>query len=219
MATVYQVVCSLLIVAATVFFARRNDMAQTGGTKAQMCLALFQVLLFGWFFALCASDILDVRVSFSYVRFILNVFYTLAFASVAVYTFVYKHKDDGRVFRCVVWAYIALIAVQCFVFPYGTEKEILRIIEALEGAVVFALLFTLLFRMENEALSRKILIAAVVLEFLIAAENVILPFASITEDPEAADIPMNYASLFMRPVLFATLALLNQVRLDIKKRN
>ena len=82
-----------------------------------------------------------------------------------------------------------------------------------------ALLFTLLFRMENEALSRKILIAAVVLEFLIAAENVILPFASITEDPEAADIPMNYASLFMRPVLFATLALLNQVRLDIKKRN
>jgi hypothetical protein len=46
----------------------------------------------------------------------------------------------------VLWAFIALVAVQCFVFPYGAEHELMRIIEALEGAVVFGLLTALLYQ-------------------------------------------------------------------------
>ena len=44
-----------------------------------------------------------------------------------------------------------------------------------------------------------------------------MPFSTITDDFQLLDIPLNYAALFMRPVLFATLALIYQVRLDKKK--
>ena len=116
----------------------------------------------------------------------------------------------------MIWSFIALTAVQCFVFPYETENEIVRIIEAVEGAAVFGFLIALLFRLENGAFCRKILLTAVILELFIAVENLLMPFASITEDFQIVDIPLNYAALFMRPVLFASLALLYQVRLDKK---
>ncbi len=218
MAIALQVVCVLFIIAAAIFFTRKNSRARTGSSKPQMALALFQVVLFGWFFALCVSDILDINVSFSYVRFVLNLFYVLAFLAVAIYTFAYKNKGDDRYFRCVIWAYNALIALQCFVFPYETENEIMRIVEALEGAVVFGFLIALLFKLDSVAFCKKILLVSVILELFIAFENLIMPFASITNDFQIVDIPLNYAALFMRPVLFASLALLYQVRLDRKNK-
>ena len=218
MAIALQAVCVLFIIAAAIFFTRKNSRARTGSSKPQIALALFQVVLFGWFFALCVSDILDINVNFSYVRFVLNLFYVLAFLAVTIYTFVYKIKGDDRYFRCVIWAYIALIALQCFVFPYDTENEIMRIIEALEGAVVFGFLIALLFKLDSVAFCKKILLVSVILELFIAFENLIMPFASITNDFQIVDIPLNYAALFMRPVLFASLALLYQVRLDRKNK-
>ena len=217
MSVVFQIVCVLFILAAVLVFARKNRRDRTGSSKLQMALALYQVVLFGWFFALCVSDILDIRVNFSYVRFVLNVFYALAFLAVTVYTFVYKDRADDRYFRCVVWSYITLTALQCFVFPYGTENEIMRILEAVEGAVVFGSLIALLFNLERGAFCKRILLSSVVLELIIAVENLIMPFAAVTDDFQIVDIPLNYASLFMRPVLFASLALLYQVRLDKKK--
>ena len=216
MAIALQIVCVLFIVAAVIVFARMNNRARTGSTKLQMALALYQVVLCGWFFALCVSDILDISVNFSYVRFVVNVFYGLAFFAVMVYTFVYKNRGEDRYYRCMVWSLIALTAIQCFVFPYETENEIMRIIEAVEGAVVFGFLIALLFKLESIAFCKKILLTSVVLEFFIAVENVIMPFASITDDFQIVDIPLNYAALFMRPVLFSSLALLYQVRLDKK---
>lgn len=216
MAIVLQVVCVLFIFAAVIVFARMNSRARTGSTKLQMALALYQVVLCGWFFALCVSDILDVSVYFSYVRFLVNVFYGLTFLAVNVYTFVYKNRGEDRYFRCLVWSYVALTAVQCFVFPYETENEVMRIIEAVEGAAVFGFLIALLFKLESEAFCKRILLASVLLELFIALENLAMPFASITGDFQIVDIPLNYAALFMRPVLFASLALLYQVRLDKK---
>ena len=216
MAVVLQVVCVLFIFAAVIVFARQNSRARTGSSRLQMALALYQVVLCGWFFGLCVSDILDINANFSYVRFAVNVFYALAFSAVAVYTFVCKNKGEDRHFRGVIWSFIALTAVQCFVFPYETENEIMRIIEAAEGAAVFGFLIALLLRLENGAFCRKILLTAVILELFIAVENLLMPFASITEDFQIVDIPLNYAALFMRPVLFASLALLYQVRLDKK---
>ena len=216
MAVVLQVVCVLFVLAAGIVFARKNSAARTGGSKLQMALALFQVILFGWFFALCVSDILDIKVNFSYVRFVVNIFYVLAFLAVTIYTFIYKNKGEDRYFRCMVWAFIALTSVQCFVFPYETENEIMRVVEAAEGAVVFGFLIALLFKLDNGAFCKRILLTAVILELFIAVENLIMPFASITDDFQIVDIPLNYAALFMRPVLFASLALLYQVRLDKK---
>ena len=216
MAIVLQIVCVLFILAAIILFIRKNRRAKVGSSKLQMALAVFQIVLFGWFFALCVSDVLDISVNFSYVRFVLNIFYALTFLAVTVYTFAFKNKGDDRYFRFIIWAYIALIALQCFVFPYETENEIMRIIEAIEGAVVFGFLIALLIKLENKAFCKKILLMSVVLELFIAVENVIMPFASITDDFQLIDIPLNYASLFMRPVLFATLTLLYQVRLDKK---
>lgn len=214
MAIVLQVVCVLFILAAVIIFARKNTRTKIGSSKLQMVLAVFQIILFGWFFALCVSDILDINVNFSYVRFVLNVFYVLVFSAVTVYTFVFKNRSEDRYFRCMIWAYIALVALQCFVFPYETENEIMRIIEAVEGAVVFGFLIALLLKLESRSFCKKILVTMVVLELFIAIENLIMPFASITDDFQIVDIPLNYTALFMRPVLFATLALLYQVRLD-----
>lgn len=87
MEIVLQVVCVLFVLAACVVFSRQNSRDRTGSSKLQMTLALYQVVLLGWFFALCVSDILDINVNFSYVRFVLNVFYALTFLAVAVYTF------------------------------------------------------------------------------------------------------------------------------------
>lgn len=59
-AVVLQVVCVLVIIAAVVFFIRwsREDYSEV---KAwQIALAVFQIVLCGWFFALCVSDYLDV---------------------------------------------------------------------------------------------------------------------------------------------------------------
>ena len=217
MAIVLQIVCVLFILAAVFVFTRKYKRSRTGSSNLQMALAVYQVVLVGWFFALCISDILDIRVNFSYVRFVLNVFYALAFLAVTIYTFVDQYKVEDRYFRYMIWSYIALIALQCFVFPYETENEIMRIIEAVEGAVVFGFLIALLLKLERVIFCKRILLAAVILELFIAVENMIMPFATITGDFQIVDIPLNYAALFMRPVLFATLALLYQVRLDKKK--
>ena len=52
---------------------------------------------------------------------------------------------------------------------------------------------------------------------IVAIENVAVPMSSITDDFQLVDIPLNYASLFMRPVLFASLTLTYSVWRDSKK--
>lgn len=93
----------------------------------------------------------------------------------------------------------------------------MRIFGALEGAVVYGLLIAILIKLDDEKFCQKSLFAATVLELAVAVENVIVPFATITEDFQTIDIPLNYAALFMRPVLMASLALTYRVWLDRKK--
>lgn len=217
MAVVFQVVCVMLLVAALVLFLMKSRLSGKGASKGQILLAGFQLLLCGWFFALCLSDVLDIFVSFSYVRLILNVFYGIAFLSVSVYTLFTKFRKNDRDLKAVVFSYVLLIGVQCFVFPYGSENELLRIFEALEGAVVFGLLIAVLIRIKDEKFCQGSLFIATVLELAVAVENVIVPFSNVTDDIQLIDIPLNYASLFMRPVLFASLALVYRVWLDGRK--
>ena len=217
MAVLFQVVCTILIIVALIFFIRKNDRSVTGASKAQMFLAGFQIVLCGWFFALCLSDVLDVGVNFSPVRFILNVIYGIAFMAISIYTLFNKYKRDDKYLKTVIGAFILLFGVQCFVFPYETEQELLRIFGALEGAVVYGLLIAILIKLDDEKFCQKSLFAATVLELAVAVENVIVPFATITEDFQTIDIPLNYAALFMRPVLMASLALTYRVWLDRKK--
>ena len=217
MAVLFQVVGTILIIVAVIFFIRKNDRSVTGASKAQMFLAGFQIVLCGWFFALCLSDVLDVCVNFSPVRFILNVIYGIAFSAISIYTLFNKYKRDDKYLKTVIGAFILLFGVQCFVFPYETEQEFLRIFEALEGAVVYGLLIAILIKLDDEKFCQKSLFAATVLELAVAVENVIVPFATITEDFQTIDIPLNYAALFMRPVLMASLALTYRVWLDRKK--
>lgn len=217
MAVLFQVVGTILIIVAVIFFIRKNDRSVTGASKAQMFLAGFQIVLCGWFFALCLSDVLDVGVNFSPVRFILNVIYVIAFSAISIYTLFTKYKRDGKYLKTVIGAFILLFGVQCFVFPYETEQELLRIFGALEGAVVYGLLIAILIKLDDEKFCQISLFAATVLELAVAVENVIVPFATITEDFQTIDIPLNYAALFMRPVLMASLALTYRVWLDRKK--
>ena len=50
-----------------------------------------------------------------------------------------------------------------------------------------------------------------------AVVNTAIPMAAITEDIQSIDIPMNYLSLYMRPVIFSSLALVYRVWLDLQK--
>ena len=217
MATVFQITGSILIIAAAAFYIKKNDRAKMGATKWQMILAVWQIIFCGWFFALCISDVLDFSVSFSYIRFTLNIFYAIAFLSLSVYVLFAKHRNNDRDLKGVLIAVITLIVVQCFVFPYGTESEFWRIFEAVEGALVFGLLVAVFLRVYDEGFCRKCLLIATVFEFIVAVENVAMPFSSIINDPQLIDIALNYSSLFMRPVLMASLSLTYRVWQDRRK--
>lgn len=217
MPVVFQIVCALLLIGALILFLIKSRTSGTGASKGQLLLSGFQLLLCGWFFALCLSDVLDINVNFSYVRLVLNTFYGIAFLAVSIYTLFMKYRKNDRDLRLVVLSYIVLIGLQCFVYPYGTENEILRVLEAIEGAVVFGLLIAVFIKLTDEKFCQGSLFIATVLELAVAVENVIVPFSNVTDDIQLIDIPLNYMSLFMRPVLLASLALVYRVWLDGRK--
>ena len=212
----FQIVSVILIIGGVLLFLKRTS-RNTVITKAQKALAVFQIILCGGFFALCFSDVLDIRVSFSPVRAILNTFYGLTFLSLTVFALFDQHREKRSRLQAIVCFSAALIAVQCFVFPYGSGSEIKRICEAVEGVAVFTMLIILLTRISDGKYGQTALAAIVILEFATAILNTILPMASITEDVQSIDIPMNYLALYMRPVIFASLALVYRTWMDLYK--
>lgn len=214
---IFQVVCVLLIIAAAVFYAVQNAPSKNGSKGWQVALCTFQVVMCGWFFALAISDLLDIGVNFSPVRLVLDVFYYFAFAALSVYALFNNNKAVKHYFLRVVWAALALVAVQCFIFPYENEYEPLRIFEMAEGAIVYALLIILALRPDNTKFNNMSLGIIVLLELAVAVESSAVPMASIIEDFQTVDIPLNYASLFMRPAFFASLALAYRAWCDRRK--
>ena len=211
-----QIVSVILIIGAVLLFLKRSS-RNTMITKFQKTLAVFQIVLCGSFFALCLSDVLDIRVSFSAVRVFLNVFYGLAFLSLTAFGLSDLKQKKQKHIRMVVCFCAALIAAQCFVFPYDAKNEFIRICEAVEGIAVFTMLIILATRINDGGYGQRALFVIVILELAVAVLNTIRPMASITEDIEQIDIPMNYLSLYMRPVIFSSFALIYRVWLDLKK--
>ena len=216
MVIAFHIVCILLIIGAVCLFWK-NSSGNSMMTKGQKILASFQIVLCGCFFALCLSDVLDIKVSFSSVRLFLNIFYGLAFLSLSVFALSNLRMKKPTHMQMIVSACAALIAVQCFVFPYGPESEIKRICEAVEGIIVFTLLVLLITRINDGQYGLRALMTIVILEFAVAVVNTAIPMATITEDVESIDIPMNYLSLYMRPVIFSSLALVYRVWLDLQE--
>ena len=216
MAVAFQVVSVILIIGAVPLFLK-NSSGNTMITKPQKILAVFQIVLCGGFFALCLSDVLDIRVNFSAVRLILNIFYALAFLSLAAFALSDLHRKKQKHIRMIVCFCAALIAVQCFVFPYDAENEFIRVCEAAEGIAVFTLLILLITKINDEKYGQSTLFVIILLEFEIAVLNTVLPMPSVTEDIQLIDIPMNYLSLYMRPVIFSSLALIYRIWLDLRK--
>ena len=216
MEVVFQIVSVVLIIGAVLLFLK-NSSRNIMITKLQKTLAVFQIVLCGGFFALCLSDVLDIRVSFSAVRLFLNVFYALAFLSMAAFALSDLQQKKQKHIRMVVCFCAALIAAQCFIFPYDAENEFIRICEAVEGIAVFTMLILLATKIGNEKYGQNALLVIVLLELAIAVLNTVLPMASITEDIQSIDIPMNYMALYMRPVIFSSLALIYRVWLDLHK--
>ena len=216
MGIAFQIVSVILIIGAVLLFWKRTS-SNTIITKGQKALSVFQIVLCGGFFALCLSDVLDVKANFSGVRFFLNIFYALAFLSLTAFGLSNLKRKKQMHVRMIVCFCAALIAAQCFIFPYDAENEFIRVCEAVEGIAVFTMLILLAAKISNEKYGQSALLVIVLLEFATAVLNTLLPMASITEDIQRIDVPMNYLSLYMRPVIFSTLALIYRIWLDLYK--
>ena len=212
----FQVISAVLFVGAILLFWKRTS-RNTMITKPQKALVVFQIVLGGCFFILCLSDVLDIKVEFSAVRVFLNIFYALAFLSLAAFALSDLMKKKEKHVRIIICACAALIAVKCFVFPYEAKNEFKRVFEVVEGIAVFTMLIILATRINDVGYGQRALFVIVILELAVAVINTIWPMASITEDIERTDIPMNYLSLYMRPVIFSSFALIYRVWLDLKK--
>ena len=93
MGTVFQIISVISIIGAVfLFWAKISN--ETMITKGQRALAVFQIVLCGGFFALCLSDVLDIKVNFSSVRLFLNLFYALAYLSLTA--FVLSNLDQKK---------------------------------------------------------------------------------------------------------------------------
>ena len=214
MGIAFQIVSVILIIGAVLLFWKRTS-SNTIITKGQKALSVFQIVLCGGFFALCLSDALDISANFSAVRFFLNIFYALTFLSLTAFALSDLQQKKQKHIQMIVSFCAALIAVQCFVFPYDAANEFIRIFEAVEGIAVFALLIILVTRINDGEYGQRVLFAVVLMELAVAVLNTALPMASITEDIQIIDIPMNYMALYMRPIIFSSLALIYRIWLDL----
>ena len=212
----FQVVSVILIIGAVLLFWKKNS-GNPVITNFQKALVVFQIVLCGGFFALCVSDVLDIRVNFSAVRVSLNVFYALVFLSLTAFALSGLEQKKQKYMRLIVCLCAALIAMQCFVFPYDAKNEFMRICEAVEGIAVFTMLIVLATQINNEKYGQSALFVIILLEIAVAVFNTMQPMASITEDIQSIDIPMNYLALYMRPVIFASLALVYRTWMDLYK--
>ena len=212
----FQVVSVILIIGAVLLFWKKNS-GNPVITNFQKALVVFQIVLCGGFFALCVSDVLDIRVNFSAVRVSLNVFYALVFLSLTAFALSGLEQKKQKYMRLIVCLCAALIAMQCFVFPYDAKNEFMRICEAVEGIAVFTMLIVLATQINNEKYGQSALFVIILLEIAVAVFNTVQPMASITEDIQSVDIPMNYLALYMRPVIFASLALVYRTWMDLYK--
>lgn len=216
MGIAFQIVSVILIIGAVLLFWKRSS-KNTMLTKAQKALAVFQIVLCGGFFALCLSDVLDIRANFSAVRFFLNIFYALTFLSMTAFALSDLNRKTKKHVRIIVCLSAALIAAQCFIFPYDAENEFMRICGAVEGIAVFTMLIVLATRIDDGKYGQRALCVIILLEFATAVLNTVFPMASVAEDIQIIDIPMNYAALYMRPVIFSSLALIHRIWLDLYK--
>ena len=78
MAIAFQVICLILIIIAALFFIQKNKSGNLKATKGQNALVVFQIILCGWYFSLCLSDFLDIQVSFSLERLVVNILYIIS---------------------------------------------------------------------------------------------------------------------------------------------
>ena len=212
----FQVVSIILIIGAVLLFWKKNS-GNPVITNFQKALVVFQIVLCGGFFALCVSYVLDIRVNFSAVRVSLNVFYALVFLSLTAFALSGLEQKKQKYMRLIVCLCAALIAMQCFVFPYDAKNEFMRICEAVEGIAVFTMLIVLATQINNEKYGQSALFVIILFEIAVAVFNTVQPMASITEDIQSIDIPMNYLALYMRPVIFASLALVYRTWMDLYK--
>ena len=216
MDTAFLIVSIILIIGAELLYWKKSS-RNTMITKGQRALAIFQIALCGGFFFLCLSAVLDIKVNFSAVRTAVNIYYALTFLSMTAFALSDLHKKKQKHVRIIVCLCAALIAVQCFVFPYDAQNEFIRILEAVEGIAVFTMLIILATRISDEKYGQRALAVIVALELAVAVLNTELPTAFITDDIQITDIPMNFLALYMRPVIFASLALIHRIWLDLHK--
>ena len=204
---VFKVVCLVLILLVLFIYLRTSKKSGEKLSKLQLIIVSVQILIAGYFFALCLSDFYAVAKNFSIERLVADIFCDIAYLLLTIYILFYNRKKEEGYFKVVIWAAISFIAVQCFVVPYRNEFSTMKIFETIEGAVVYGILIAMVLNLKKASFGKKCMLIVVVLELIVAIANILAPLKSIVEDVQTVGVSLNYQALFVRPVLFVSIAL------------
>ena len=175
-------------------------------TKLQLIIVSVQLVICSYFFALCVSDFFEISKHFSLERLVADIFCDIAFLVLIIYILFYNRKEEGY-FKIVLWASINFIGVQSFVVPYRSEFSLMKIFETIEGAVVYGILIAMVLNLRSASFCKKCIFIVIALEMIISILNVFIPIKSVEVEYHSIDIFINLQALFVRPVLFGSIAL------------
>lgn len=215
---VFKIVCLILILLVLFIYLRNSKKSGEKLSKLQLIIVSVQIFIAGYFFALCLSDFYAIAKSFSIERLVADIFCDIAYLMLTIYILFYNRKKEEGYFKVVIWAAIGFIAIQSFVVPYRNEFSAMKIFETIEGAVVYGILIAMVLNLKKASFGKKCMLIVVALELIVAFANILAPLKPIARDIQAVDMSLNYQALFVRPVLFISIAFAYLAWIDRHKK-
>ena len=203
---IFKVISLVLILLILFIYLWKLKKSGEKVTKLQLIIASVQLVICSYFFALCVSDFFEISKHFSLERLVADIFCDIAFLVLIIYILFYNRKEEGY-FKIVLWAAINFIGVQSFVVPYRSEFSLMKIFETIEGAVVYGILIAMVLNLRSASFCKKCIFIVIALEMIISILNVFIPIKSVEVEYHSIDIFINLQALFVRPVLFGSIAL------------
>ena len=204
---IFKIVSLVFILLVLFIYLLKYKKTGEKASKLQLLIALVQLIICTYFFALCVSDFFEISKHFSLERLVADIFCDIAYLLLIVYLLFYNRKEEEGYFKVVLWAAINYIGVQSFVVPYRSGISVMKIFETIEGAAVYGILIAMVLNLRKATFCKKCILIVIALEMIVSILNVFMPIKSVEVEYRSIDIFLNLQALFVRPVLFGSIAL------------